>query len=1005
MGKATRITDRSSRRRSIEGRASLGVIALLTLAAMPSNAWAEDQQGAAQQGVTAPTPQAAQNVAPQAGPAESAAQAPDIIVTGSLIQRPNNTSVSPIVSVTSDAVRATGAVAIEDALNQLPSFTPAGNAGTGGQGTGGHATLNLHGLGSNRNLVLLDGRRLPLADIQGDVDINFIPEAIIGSVEAITGGASAVYGSDAMSGVVNFKTLDHFEGVRADAQIGDSFRGDLRKFTGSLTLGAKFAEDRGHVLVSFGYTDRQGLSGSKRSFFQFVTPSSYIGTGTYVPSANNLPDQGVLDSVFAGYGVAGQVPRTLNLGFNDDATLFVQTGAVNYKGPTDNGFAIIGGNVRMPVGQQVIIQNPLNRKSIFSKFDYELTPDVTVYGQLLYVDSDVLTASGGSLTQFGTLTTVPVTNPFVPADLRTILASRPDPDAPFTWNGRYLGVPYKNFDEQYDVAQYLAGARGNLPIPSWTWDFYAGYDTTRHHQGIGNAVLKSRVQTLLDAPDGGDSICAGGFDPFGLANMRSLSAECQDYITKTARSVEKLTQTQVQGVVRGPLFKLPGGDANIAVLADYRRNTYHYDPDSDLAAQNVEAVIASQKAHGKVSVKEVAAQVDLPILADLPFIAEFGIGGAFRYSDYAASGGVSSYEGDVRWRPVQSFLIRGSYQRAVRAPNIGELYSAASGSQVAFGTPPAAVGDPCDVRSVARTGADGAQVRALCLAQGIPGSIIDSYTFPTTATAAVTSGNPSLKPETANTYNIGFSWNSRASAPLLSDLSLSVDYYNIKIKNVISTVPGLTVLSKCYNLDGSNPNYDASNQFCALLQRDSNGQLQIINLPYLNLGGLKTDGIEIQANWGVRLSDIGIGGGSGKIYVNTAIGYTRHFSRQTLPGADFQDFAGTIGNGAYPHWKALTTFGYSSRGGGIGLRWRFQQAMDDITSVTTPSNPAPGTPEYDVFDLFGTLKVNRTIEFRAGITNLFDKKAQLVSSSQNSTDLAVFDPVGRSFYIGARLNF
>lgn len=930
----------------------------------------------------------------------------DIVVTGSLLVRANNTSASPIVSVSSDSIKQTGAIDIESALNQLPGFTPAGGAGTGGQGTGGHATINLHGLGSNRNLVLLDGRRLPLADISGNVDINFIPESIIASVETITGGASAIYGSDAMSGVVNFKSISKFEGVKADVQIGDSFQGDLRKVAASLVLGTKFADDRGHILVSLGYTKRQGMVGAQRDFFTFVTPSSFIGQSTFVPSATNLPNPAVVNALFNSYGVTNTVAPTLNLGFNNDGSLFTQTGALNYKGPTSNGYAILGGNVRMPVGQQLTIQNPLERKSVFSKFDYDLTESITAYGQILYVDSQVDTASGSSLTQFGALTTIPVTNPFIPADLQTVLASRPNPTAAFTWNGRYVGVPYKSWAEQYDVAQFLGGLKGELPLPSWTWDIFAAYDSTRHHQANHNAVLKSRVQTLLNAPDGGASLCAGGFNPFGMENTMALSKACQDYITTTANSSEKLTQTQVQGVFQGPLFKLPGGDASLALLAGYRRNTYVYEPDANLAAQNIEAVIASQPSQGRINVKEFAAQIDLPLLADLPFIAELGVGGAFRYSDYSLSGSVTSYEGDIRWRPIQSLLIRGSYQRAVRAPNIGELFAAASGSQVAFGTPPSAIGDPCDIRSVARTGANGGQVRNLCIAQGIPAAVVDSYTFPTTATAGLTSGNLGLKPETANTFNVGFSWSSNASTPLLSDLSLSVDYYNIKIKDVISVIPGLTALSKCFNLDGSNPGYAASNSFCQLLERDSNGLLQIINLPYLNLGGLKTDGVEIQMNWGLRLSELGMNSPSGKIYINTAVGYTRHYSIQTLPDSDFQDYAGTITLGAaYPHWKALTTLGYSSDVVGFGLRWRYQQGMNDVTSVTTPNNPSPGTPAYNVFDLFGTTRINDALELRAGVTNLFDKKSQLVSSSQFSTDLSVFDPVGRSFYVGAKVKF
>ena len=927
-----------------------------------------------------------------------------IVVTGSLITDPNHISSSPIVITSADDVKKTGAVTLESALNQLPQFSPSGTAANGGQGTGGHATVNLHGLGANRNLVLLDGRRLPPADIYGDVDINLIPDSILSSVQTITGGASAVYGSDAMSGVVNFITLKDFEGIAADAQYGNSMKSDAGQFSVSTAFGTKFGGDRGHLLVSIGNTHRQGLSGSSRPFYDFVTPSGYIGQGTFVPSPTNLPNQTAVNNLFASYGVATPVSNTLNLGFNDNGTLFTQTGAKNYLGPTTGDYALLGGNVRMPVGPQTVIINPLDRKSIFTKVDYELTPSVTAYGQFLYVDSNVYTSSGHSLTQFGALTTIPVTNPFIPADLRTLLASRPNPTAAFGWNARYVGIPNKAWDERYTTSQFLGGLRGNLPVKNWTWDIYAAYDTTDHLQSNYNAVLKSQVQNLLNAPDGGNSICAGGFNPFGIVNSTNISQACQSYMTTTAKSSESITQLDIQGVVQGSLFTLPAGDVVLAILADHRRNSYTYSPDSQLASQNIEAVIASQPSQGAIGVNEAAAQIDIPLLSDAPFAKKLSLGAAFRHSNYTTSGGVDSYEGDLKWSPIGSLLVRGGYQRAVRAPNIGELFAAASGTQVAFGTPPAAIGDPCDVRSSARTGANGASVRALCLAQGIPASIIDSYQFPTTATAGLVQGNPALVPETADTYNFGVSWTSHSAKPLLSNLSLSVDYYDIKIDHVISVVPGLTALSKCYNLDGSNPTYSTSNPFCALLQRDSSGLLSVINTPYLNLGGLKTDGVDIQVAWSAALADMGISRAKGDIFVNSGIGYSPDFAVQTVPGSPFQNYGGTNTIGAsYPKWKGLTTFGYRNQRASVALRWRSQSAMEDVTAVTTPSKPGVGVGAYNLFDLFGTFDINKTWQLRAGITNLMDKDLVYVSSSQTNTDPSVFDAIGRSYFVGVHM--
>jgi len=953
--------------------------------------------------------------------ADSAASAKDevIVVTGSLIQRPNNTAVSPIVSISEASIKESGKTSLVDSLNQLPGFTVGGNEATGGQGTGGRATINLHGLGTNRNLVLLDGRRLPVSDIRGNVDINILPDAIIGGVDAITGGASAVYGSDAMSGVVNFKSVRSLDGVVLDAQSGISSRGDGFKFKGSVAFGSNFADDRGHVVAAFAYAKQDPLNGSQRDFFFTRTPSGFIGTGAFVPSSANAPSGAVLTTLFNSYGVAGTInPLASNLGFNNDGTLFTQTGALNYKGPNGTGgYAVVGGNVRMPVGQQIDYINGLERKSAFLKADYDLAPGLSVYGQFMYVDLTTSTHSGGSLTQFPTLTTIPVTNPFIPAALRTVLASRPNPTAAFNWSGRYVGVPYKGWDENYAIQQYLAGIKGDI-TPDWSFDAFVSYDTSIHNSIMHNAVLKSRVQTLLNATDGGASICAGGFNPFGDANARSLSAACQAYITKDAFSQERLSQTQVQAQVNGKLFDLGAGPAQLALVADYRKNSYSYSPDSDATANsgwapaaNIEGFTAQMAVPRKaISVKELAGQIDVPLIADKPFAKELAIGGAARVSDYSVSGSVSSYEADARWRPTDTLLIRGSYQRAVRAPNIAELFSPAQGSQLAIGTPPAALGDPCDTRSSARTGANGAQVATLCAAQGVPS--VSTYQFPTTAVGQLTPGSTSITPEKADTFNAGFVFNAPRGGGLFGDFSLSLDYYNIKIKNVISPVPGSTVLSNCYNLNGGNPTYSASNASCALISRDTlTGQIISVNTPYQNLGAVKTDGVELQVHWGVPASFLA---DSGKLYIDTAIGYLNSYKVQLLPGAAFIDYTG-ISNGsaaegslpprATPKWKALTTFGYKSDVISGGLRWKYQNAIDDVSKINTPSNIAVGVPAYATWDLFSSFKINKRFELRAGVNNLFDKGLPIVASNQTSTDTAQYDVIGRYFYAGVKFGF
>src|SRR5262245_32150344 len=303
-------------------------------------------------------------------PAEEADQLNEIVVTGSRIARTDFSSASPIVTTGKDELDQSGTVNIENALNQLPQFVQGQTQSTiGAVALAGRASLNLRGLGETRNLVLLDGRRLPLSNANAVVDVNLIPQFILEGVETITGGASAVYGSDAMSGVVNFKSKRRLDGVQVDLRSGISDLGDANTPDVGITAGFAIDEGRGNVLLSAGYTDRDVLFGKDRDFYQLGVLSSFIATGTYVPSPTNLPTQAAVNSVFAGYGAtAGSVLNSRSIGINDNGTLFGQVGAVNYLGPTTGYFSTTGANVRQPVTYQEFIVNPMERKSFFGKF-------------------------------------------------------------------------------------------------------------------------------------------------------------------------------------------------------------------------------------------------------------------------------------------------------------------------------------------------------------------------------------------------------------------------------------------------------------------------------------------------------------------------------------------------------------------------------------------------------------------------------------------------------------
>lgn len=968
-----------------------------------------------------PPPEASVDVEP-AQPVEAPAPGTNvvsndeaIIVTGSRISRKDYVSTSPLVSVGQETLARTPSVNIEATLNQLPQFVQGQNqSAIGAVANGGRATLNLRGLGETRNLILLNGRRLPLSSAFSVVDINNIPPNIIDNIETISGGASAVYGSDAMSGVVNFITRRNFNGVQLDARGGISDEGDAKTMEVALLAGTGFGNDRGRAMISLSYADRNVLWGSDRpDFFSLGVLSSFIGPGTIVVAGNN-PSQAAVNTVFAGYGFApGTVLNSRNLGFNDDGTLFSQIGATNYKGPTTGLFSTFGGTVRQPVTMQEYIVQPMERFNVFAQASYDFTDNIEGYVQYLHTDAEVIGQVGWSPTLFNAAITVPVTNPFIPADLQTLLASRPNPTAPFVLNQRFMGFEDRKFIADTNVSQYIIGLRGDLGFRDWKWDVYGLHDRLDLVETQDAALLSSRMQALLNAADGGAALCSGGYNPFGLANQLNVSQSCREYVSTQTHDVTKTRQSIVEANLTGSLFELPGGAAKFSATATYRKSKFSYNPDSARETGNIIGTLASVPSQGKTDVKELGLELLLPIIKDRPLFHRVELNLGYRISNYMVTGTAHTYRAEGLWSPIKPLLFRGGYERATRAPNIGELYSSAQTAQAQFGSPPSG-GDPCDVLSSARTGANAALVRTLCLSNGVPLSQIDTFRYTTVAIGTVTSGSTELTPEKADTVTVGAVVTAPFANPWGSGLSLSVDYYNIKIKDVISQVSAVTTLNKCYNLDGSNPSYGPSSIFCSQVTRDpTTGFITFVATPYLNLGGLKTSGFDVQADWKINLGDtLGL---PGKLHLNTVVNFLSSYKVQFQPAGAFIEYKGTIdGTQAavtpptglpLPKWKSFTNVAYSYGPATLAVRWRHLPKMKDVTSVTRPANPAAGVPSYDIFDANIALDLLKKYRMVFGVTNIFDKDPPIVGGVLGQTQPGTYDIIGRSFFASLTARF
>lgn len=995
----------------------------LALTLMGSSAWAQ------QAPATTPTDPAVEaagpeDAAPVGAPAVPQVEAPqldapaaDIVVTGSRIARRDYVAQSPIVTTSRAAIENTGTPTVDAALLQLPQFQPGSGGFTNQSGGGlgvGQATLNLRGLQPVRTLVLLDGRRLQPGNAQNVIDTNILPSSAIANVEVITGGASATYGSDAIAGVVNFKLRNRFEGIELNSQLGISELGDAANHQVSFIAGHRFAEGKGSVMLAGEYADRDAVGYRSRDF---SSPSGSLATalpnGYYTPAGTNLPTQAALNTVFGGYGfAAGSVARTANLGVNNDTSLFRSAlPATNFKPTGDPCVTSTASQFGYDGFCTNNLQSALNRYSFLARGDYEVASDVNLFVQGIYARSEASgQGSHPTVQPFGASgLNIAVTNPFIPADLRAVLASRPNPNADFTYVKRFTDNGPRSFTSDTDTFQILVGSNGKIPGTDWTYELYGTHgETSATDRSLNGSISISALQRLLRATDGGASLCAGGYNIFGA---NPISASCAAYVRRDTETRTKIKQDEVAGNVSGTLFNLPAGEVKVAFSANARRNTYTVDPDAALQAGDIAAVVAVQPTRGKTTVGEGAVELLIPILKDLPLIQALNFTPGYRFSHYEPGGDISTYKLNFDWRLGAPLLLRGGYQRAVRAPNIGELFLAPSAVQVNIGLPPAS-GDPCDIRSVYRTSASASAVRGLCVGQGVPTTIVDSFSQVNGGIQALTQGNRDLAPEKANTYTIGGVFQPTFLGGAFRRMTLSVDYYNIRISDVIASLDVPTSIAKCFNADGSNATYDPTNFFCTNITRNTaNGQIVTSRSTLLNIGGYRTDGIDAQFDWALDTNDLGLGD-SGTLNLNLTVNWLNRFEISSRPGAPFQDYAGAIGPSTTPgaiqsfaKWKVSGSATYDISALQIGLRWRHFGSFDDISTVTNAASTVAGTRAADYFDLVGRVRVSPDFEFRGGVTNLTNKQPQVVGGVAGITNLGIYDPIGRAFFIGARAKF
>lgn len=958
----------------------------------------------------------------QQAPSEEVAE---VVVTGSRIARRDFVAESPIVTLTVEAVSASGKQTLGEALNQMPQLSANSASTTGSRENAGQTNPDLRGLGSRRTLVLLDGRRLQPSDAFGAIDLNTVPNAILSTIEIITGGASAIYGSDALAGVINLKTRGDFSGLEIDAQAGTTSRGDGEDFSISATGGVNFANGRGNAILSASYLDRREVfPRSSRPWFREFATISNAPTNKFV--LTGVP-QSAINTLFNSYGITQQssIPTPADfVSINPDGTLFVfqatnsAAGGTNYKpGMGQPDLRWLDGQPQIVTTDKLQLSSPIIRYATFGRVTYQVSENVRAFLQGNYTAYDTQVGGGGAL-----ITTaapqVPATTFFLQrTDLARLLNARATNSA-VTTNIANFPVPDPT-EIQYDIYQVQAGLSGRITSLGWSWDAYVAHGETKQDLTDRNKLDRTAFTALTTAPDGGQSICAGGLN---LYPALAISGPCAEFLLRDAENHQDLKQTLAEANLQGGLFDLPAGDLRFAAGLAYRKNSFAYDPDPRLAPIGTGTatqvfgygVFNARPTSGITRVTEGYAEFLVPLLSDLPFVRRLEADLAYRYSDYKGVGGVHTYKATGEWEVASGFLLRGGYQRAIRAPTVGELFSPEQLAVGNIGNIALGGGDPCSSASIFRqAGAvNAAQLRTLCLATGVP---LDRITTPLSTanqTVIILSGNPNLEEEAGDSYTIGAVFQPRFKDPMFSRMSLSIDYYRIVIDDAIGNLQARGVLDTCYNLNGLNPTYSPTNSSCQLIRRAGadqptrRGALDGTRTATINLARYETSGVDVQLDWSipvgewVRPDD--------RVHLSFIVAYQDTYKIRDSEASPLREFAGTIGNAAisglaHPEWKALATAAYQTGPTEFGLRLRYIGEMSNSANVGTAATQ-PGTKEVTYTDLFARYDMSRDIELRAGATNLFDKGPP-VWIGGNVTDPATYDVIGRSFYVGLKARF
>ncbi|MDG5487299.1 TonB-dependent receptor [Sphingomonas sp. BGYR3] len=972
-------------------------------------------------------------MAQEAGPAQEEATSPapedtgeDIVITGSRIQRPAVDNPNPVISYSSENLQQSGRVNLTDVLVQNPALlgsnTSAQQSGsTGDTGSTAIQLLNLRNLGTNRTLVLIDGRR-HVAGVPGtaSVDINTLPTELVRRIDIQTGGASAVYGADGVSGVVNFILRRDFEGAVVRAQTGISEEGDAGNRFLSVTLGTNFAENRGNVALSYEWRDDdrvnsfdRGRVGDPRRAFGLVRNPDDFPDDPNVFDRLLFNDLRYADSSRDGAIDLGSIdPDTgqFIVGGFDGVPEFTGSGGVYDRGrllPSSGGLTQ-GGSSTPLAGYQgdLAPQNEVHNVNLLTSF--EVSPALRLYAQGKYAKTRSFTIAQPS---FDFFTYLEADNAYLVdrfgAGTQGALISRDNFD---------FGI--RGERSVRETWRGVVGADGRLSDNA-TYDLYYTYGVTDSEFLSTNYRVTDRYLAALDAvrdPVSGNIVCRSTLNPnaapfqldFGSVQFPGFqtftpgaNSGCRplnvlgdgvadqaalDFINVDLVNTYKVQQHVVSGSISGDFgqfFELPGGPIRFAVGGEYRKEISDFVPDQFVQDGVLADFSQTSPVSGEFDVKEVFAELSAPLLRDVPFAQLLELNAAVRLSDYSTVGRTDTWSFSGIYSPIDDIRIRGTYSQAVRAPNIAELFSPVSGT-FSF------IDDPCDPENIPEgTEFRQANCTALLTSLGINPATFSPTTDPT-ATVSLpgrVGGNVNLSEETARTWTAGVV----LQPSFIPGLVVTADWYDIQLKDAVRTATAQEIVDLCVD----QPTLD--NVFCGNIGRStSTGYVNDYLINPQNVAAINTAGLDVQVNYNFEVANIG------NFNLQVVGNYLNKFDFEPTPGAAVEISKLTVG---YPEYSGTADLTWTNGTLMINYGLNFFSKTRRFTDDQVAAQPDISDPQYFFYrekwehDVQVAVNVEENFRFYAGVNNLLNDIGDVASVNQPYSFL------GRYFYAGARVAF